>query len=116
MQKAFSLEPHDLQQTQKLDQERTEVLAQIGALTLDMETARASLPLVERKRREHLAGLVQKFGVTEYRSAAIQGNNLVCDLPDPPPQPLSDPRFAQGRVTGIDGPSDGKTNGMAIEK
>lgn len=106
MQKAFSLAPNEVQQTQQLDQERTEVLAQIGALTLDMETARASLPLVERKRREYLATLVRKYGVTEYRTASIQGGNLVCDLPDgpqtmQPPEALTgDAKLANGRANG----------------
>jgi phosphoglycolate phosphatase-like HAD superfamily hydrolase len=85
MQKAYSLQSHEINQAQQLDEERKTVLAQIGALTLDMEAARAQLPIVEQRRRQHLQNLVQQHGVTEYRSARIEGPNLICDVPDEQP-------------------------------
>jgi len=84
MQKAFSLQPNEMNQATALDEERKTVLAQIGALTLDMETARAALPVVEQKRREFLASLVKQYQVGDYRSARLEGSNLICDMPDPP--------------------------------
>ncbi len=84
MQKAFSLQQHEISQANALDEERKSVLAQIGALTLDMETARAQLPNVEQKRREFLAGLVKQYVAGDYRSARLENGNLVCDVPDAP--------------------------------
>jgi hypothetical protein len=102
MQRAFSLQPHEINQAQQIDEERKTVLAQIGALTLDMETARAQLPVVEQKRRQYLANLVQLYGITDYRAARLEGGNLICDLPDapqaqaPPDPPLPAPRVNGG--------------------
>jgi len=84
MQKAFSLQPKEIAQAQQLDQERTTVLAQIGALTLDMEAARAQLPIVEQKRRQYLAALVQQYGIIDYRAARMENGNLICEVPDEP--------------------------------
>jgi hypothetical protein len=94
MQKAFGLQPNELAEAQQLDEERTRVLAQIGALTLDMETARAALPVVEQRRRQYLAKLVQQYGITEYRGARLENGNLICDLPDGPV--LAPPRVNGG--------------------
>ena len=99
MQKAYSLDPHEMRQAQQLDEERRTVLAQIGALTLDMEAARAQLPIVEQRRRQHLQSLVDQHGIKEYRSARIEGNNLICDMPDmpvPAAAPVAVPRVNGG--------------------
>jgi hypothetical protein len=99
MQKAFSLQPNEVNQAQQIEEERKNVLAQIGALTLDMEQARAQLPVVEQRRRQYLQTLVQQYGVTEFRTARIEGNNLICDVADGP-QPLP--------------PTPARTNGMEL--
>lgn len=104
MQKAYSLQPNEINQAQQLDEERKTCLAQIGALTLDMETARAQLPLVDQKRRQYLQSLVERYGVTEYRSARIDGNNLVCDLPDGP----------SAQASPLPVPDAGKPNGVEV--
>jgi len=96
MQKAFSLQQNEINQAQALEEERKNVLAQIGALTIDMENARAALPIVEQKRRQFLGALVQQYGVTDYRGARLENGNLICDLPDAPVPAAIPP----GRVNG----------------
>lgn len=104
MQKAFSLQPHERQQAQQLDEERKTILAQIGALTLDMESARAQLPIVEQKRRQHLQNLIQQYCVGDYRAAKLEDGNLICDVVEAqePKGPLPVPPRVNGSLEAIE--------------
>jgi len=101
MQKAFSLQQNELNQANALEEERKNILAQIGALTLDMETARAALPVADQKRRQFLASLVQHYGVTDYRGARLENGNLICDLPDAPEPPAIPPSRVNGGLEAV---------------
>ena len=87
MIKAYSLNNHEIAQAQALEEERRNLLARFGGITLEMETIRAQLPQLDQRSRALVQTVVQRAGVPEFRTARIDGANLICDLPDEPMQP-----------------------------
>jgi len=82
MQKAFSLQPNELQQSQALESERLELLAQLGSMQLENERIRARLPQVIELQRKLVQGAVQRLGIERYNVAHIDRTNVIVDLPD----------------------------------
>ena len=71
-------------QLQGLDQERTQALAVIGALSLDMETARKNLEAAAERQRQFIRAALEKREVTRYNNAQVRNGSLAVDLPDAP--------------------------------
>lgn len=90
MERAYNLEPHELQQQQQLTEEHQRALAEFGGLTLQMENVRGRIPQIEQKQRELVSQVAQRHKVTNFLAARIVNQNLVCMLPDEP-QPIDVP-------------------------
>lgn len=84
MERAYNLEPHELQQQQQLSEEHQRALAEFGGLTLQMENVRTRIPQLEQKQRELVSAVAQRHGVTNFIAARIINRNLICQLPDEP--------------------------------
>ena len=82
MEKAYSLQPSEIQQSEEIQNDRQRLLAQFGALTLDLETCRAGITACADRERTVTRGVIQRLGVTEFQAARIAGTNLLCQVPD----------------------------------
>jgi hypothetical protein len=92
MEKTFQLDHREAAHLQQLDQERTQALAQVGALSLDMETARKNLDAVGERQRAFLRQAVIARGVDRFENARALNGALFVTLPDEPiPSPVSVP-------------------------
>ena len=85
MEKTFQLDQRESAMLQSLDQERTQALAAIGALSLDMETARKNLDVAQQKQQSFLRQAVMTRGVDRFENARMQNGALVVALPDAQP-------------------------------
>lgn len=95
MEKTYQLEQPEAAYLQQLDQERTQALAAVGALSLDMETARKNLDSVAERQRAFLQQALASRSVGKFENARMQDGALVVKLPDPPvvaEAPLAEPR------------------------
>jgi hypothetical protein len=106
MEKTYQLDQRETQQLQQMEQERTQALAAIGALSLDMETAKKNLENTQSKQRAFLERAVMMRNIDQYTSARMQNGALVVSLPDQPPMTAeSGPGFQMkpnGQITTID--------------
>jgi len=84
MTRAYSLQDYEKQQQQILEQERMQLLAQFGAATLQRETLRRQMENLDLRRRAFVDAVAQRNGITEYRQVAIQGDQLIADIMEPP--------------------------------
>jgi hypothetical protein len=109
MERAYNLEPNELQQQQQLAEEHQRALAEFGGLTLQLESVRGRIPLIEQRQRELISQVAQRHGVTNFVAARIVNRNLVCQLPDEyapeAPANLPQPTTVRGlRANGADAP------------
>ena len=107
MQKAFSLQQFEIAQAQTLEEERRNLLARLGGLTLEMENVRGQIPGLDQRSRSLVQAVAQRAGVPNFLNARIDGGNLVCELPDEPP--AAAPSLPAAIQTDI-----GRVNGEAI--
>lgn len=89
MEKTYQLDQRESAMLQSLDQERTQALAAIGALSLDMETARKNLDGAQQKQQSFLRQAVMTRGVDRFENARMQNGALVVSLPDAPSPTLT---------------------------
>lgn len=88
MQKSYTLQPYELDQQRALDDERRNLLAQFGALTLDLEGMRERLKSLDLRGRALVNAVAARHGITEYRQLTIQGGQLIGDIIEQPENPL----------------------------
>lgn len=93
MEKTYQLDQKETGQFAQLDQERTNALANVGALSLDMEQARKNLDSAMERQRAFLRHALNARGVEEYLNARMANGAIVVTVADPTAQPL-----AMGRV------------------
>ena len=84
MQKAYSLQQFEIAQAQTLEEERRNLLARFGAVTLEMEGVRAQIPALEQRLRTLVQAAAQRVGTRNFINARIEGPNLICEMPDEP--------------------------------
>jgi hypothetical protein len=82
VEKTYALEQKEAQQLGQLDQERTQALAVVGALSLDMETARKNLEAIAERQRSYLRMALDKRGVERFDNARIQNGEIIVNVPD----------------------------------
>jgi len=82
MIRSYSLQDYEIQQSQALDTERTQLFAQIGALTLDLEAAKNRRGDLDTRARALIGIVAQRLKLVNYRSIRIENNQLIADLPD----------------------------------
>lgn len=105
MERAYDLQPHEMQQQQALEQEHRQLMAQFGAMTYQLEQVRARIPQIEERQRTLANQVIARHGVTNFLNARIIGNHLVCTLPDEPlAMPMMDVPESSVRTMRLNGP------------
>lgn len=84
MEKSYQLTQKEVSQLGQLDQERTQALAAIGALSLDMEQARKNLDSAAERQRGFIRQVVSARGVERFENARLQNGAVVVTLPTEP--------------------------------
>jgi hypothetical protein len=87
MEKSFKLDPKEAQLVAQFDQERTQALAMVGALSLDMEQAKKNLDSAAERQRAFLRQALVARGVEQYDNARMQNGTLLVTVPDQPEPP-----------------------------
>jgi len=106
MEKTLQLDQRDLTFLAQLDQERTQALAVIGALSLDMKQAEKNLDNAAERQRSFIRQTLIAKGVERYDSARVQNGALIVSMPDeisiggPPPSAIP-----PGSETRLNGPA-----------
>lgn len=87
MEKTYQLDQRETMLLGQLDQERTQALAVVGALSLDMETARKNLDAAAERQRGFIKQAVVARGIDRYENARAANGQLFVSLPDEPAAP-----------------------------
>jgi hypothetical protein len=87
MEKTFTLNEKEQGQLAQVDQERTQALAMVGALSLDMETARKNLDAAAERQRGFIRQALASRNVERYENARAQNGALIVSVPDEVPAP-----------------------------
>ena len=82
MEKSFALDQKETLFITQLDQERTQALAVVGALSLDMEQARKTLDSAAERQRGFIRQAVSARGLERFENARVQNGALVVTVPD----------------------------------
>ena len=82
MERTYELNQQEIRQAAQLQQENERLLMRYGSATLELEACRNLLPKVQEKQRDLVSAAVQRQGVTNFIGARIEGNSLVCQMPD----------------------------------
>ena len=82
MEKSFELEQRETALLGQLDQERTQALAMIGALSLDMEQAKKNLDTTAERQRAFVRQALIARGIDRYDNARAQNGTLFVTVPD----------------------------------
>ena len=99
MEKIYQLEQKEAGLLNQLEQERTQALAVIGALSLDMEQARKNLESAAERQRAFIRQALMARNVERYDNARLQNGALVVSLPDGP-APVIDMKAMDRPVNG----------------
>jgi hypothetical protein len=91
MEKTFQLDQRETTLLAQLDNERTQALAAVGALSLDMETARKNLDAAAERQRGFIRQAVTSRGIERYDNARAANGQLFVSLPDLPPLEIAEP-------------------------
>jgi hypothetical protein len=97
MEKTFPLDQREAALLQQLDQERTQALAMVGALSLDMEQARKTLDTAAERQRGFIRQALSSRGIDRYENARTANGILLVTLPD---QPVAIPEPEGARPNG----------------
>jgi hypothetical protein len=104
MEKTFQLDQKEQAMLAQVDQERTQALAMVGALSLDMEQARKNLDSAAERQRSFIRQALASRGVERYESARAQNGSLLVTMPDEaqmlpsPPLEVVAPRVVNGSL------------------
>jgi hypothetical protein len=82
MEKVFQLEQKEAALLGQLDQERTQTLAVVGALSLDMEQAKKNLDAAAERQRAFIRQALSNRGVERYENARAANGSLIVTIPD----------------------------------
>jgi hypothetical protein len=112
MEKTYSLDQKEGALLGQMDGERTQALATIGALSLDMEQARKNLDSVIDRQRAFIRNALTNRGVERYENARLQGGALIVTLADLPP---AEAPGVDARPNGVARPVEAKIPALAKE-
>lgn len=113
MEKTYQLDQREMATFQQADQERTQALAVVGALSIDMETARKNLDSTQERQRMLIRQALSTRNVERYDNARVQNGNLFVSMPD---MPIAAPEPEGGMVLDrINGPAAAKQQKHAKE-
>jgi hypothetical protein len=99
MEKQFPLDQKEQTMNAQLDQERTQALAMVGALSLDMEAARKGLDAAQERQRSFIRQVLSARDLGRFENARVINGNLVVLMPDEPAT-IDAPRKPLERVNG----------------
>lgn len=102
MEKSFPLDQKEAVLLSQLDQERTQALAQVGALSLDMEQARKNLDVAAERQRSFIRQALVARGVERFQNARVQEGALIVTMPEALPALALEPAPVE-RVNGSPG-------------
>lgn len=103
MEKTYQLDQREAALFGQADQERTQALAVVGALSLDMETARKNLDTAAERQRMLIRQALSTRGVERYENARVQNGSLFVSMSD---MPISVPEPEGGVVMDrVNGPA-----------
>lgn len=112
MEKTFNLDQKEAGLIAQLDQDRMQALAQVGALSLDMEQARKNLEATAERQRAFIRQAMLTRGVERFDNARVQNGALIVTISEPAlPIPIAPPPAVEGVAKVVDRP-----NGPFIEK
>jgi multidrug resistance efflux pump len=107
MEKTFNLDQREVNSFQQFDQARTQALAMIGALTLDMEQARKNLDSAAEQQRAFIRQALASRNVDRYENARAANGQLIVTLPDSSDAPTPPVEIGGGR-------KEQRTNGPIV--
>lgn len=84
MEKTYQLDQREAALFGQADQERTQALAVVGALSLDMEQARKNLDTAAERQRMLIRQACAARNVERFENARVQNGALFVSLPDMP--------------------------------
>ena len=82
MEKTIQLDPREMQQATGIEEQRMRALAQIGALSLDMEQARKNHEVANERQREFIRQVLESRGIEQFDSARAVPNGILVSIPD----------------------------------
>ena len=82
MEKAISLDQREIMGLSQIEQERTQALAAVGALSLDMENARKNLDSILGRQKNFIMMVLSNRGIDRYESARLIGREIIVNLPE----------------------------------
>jgi hypothetical protein len=87
MEKTITFSRSEMMQLQQLEMERQQLLAQIGEIMLNLESARKSLDTCNEKRNQFVRGIILNNGIGQFKSVRPTENGMVVIIPDEEPEP-----------------------------
>jgi hypothetical protein len=105
MEKVIQLDQKEQTMLGQVDQERTQALAVVGALSLDMEQARKNLDAAAERQRSFIRQALTSRGVERYENARAQNGSLIVTMPDEMPPQLPVPTGGS-KLERVNGPID----------
>ena len=103
MEKSFQLDQKEITLLGQLDQERTQALAMVGALLLDLEQAKKNLDTAGERQRACVRQALTNRSVDRFDNARVQNGALLVTLPD------QNPLAAGSEVMRVERPNGQKT-------
>jgi uncharacterized membrane-anchored protein len=82
MEKLIEYGQGEIAISRQLDFERIQALAQVGALMLDLETAKKHLDFCNEKRNNFVKQVLANNGITQFDSARPTKEGVVATIPD----------------------------------
>ena len=87
MEKVIQLDQKEQAMLASVDQERTQALAVVGALSLDMEQARKNLETAAERQRMFIRQALSVRNIERFDNARAQNGALIVSVPDEMPAP-----------------------------
>lgn len=92
MEKTYQMDQKEAMLFAQVEQERTQALAMVGALSLDMEQARKNLDTAAERQRSFIRQALAGRGVERFDNARAQNGVIVVSIPElmvPMPVPVT---------------------------
>lgn len=82
MEKIIKWEQNESMHMSQIENERTQVLAQIGALMMDLETAKKALDTINSKHKSAIQQALNSRGIMQFESARPIQGGVVLNVPE----------------------------------
>lgn len=82
MEKMIRWENAELPQMQAIETERIQILAQIGALMMDLDVAKKNLDALNGRHKAAIQQVLQNRGIGQFESARPVQGGVMLQIPD----------------------------------